>query len=140
MDVNDPRWFRSIGAEKLMEAEEREKKEREEKEMGYPYTPYCPACKEERERREAEKRSFLEFTKNKSLGGEKDIEATELETMPSDTVVVDKKTGEKMILLKVTSTNCADYCIAVDKDGDVQCRSVDEIKVFLTDEQKKLLE
>lgn len=100
MDVNDPRWFRSIGAEKLMEAGERE---REVKDMA-------------------------------EIKG-----AIVLEGVPNDIIVVDNTTGEKMILLKVTSTNCADYCIAVDKDGDVQCRSVDEIKVLLTDEQKKLL-
>ena len=63
-----------------------------------------------------------------------------LEAVPSDTVVVDKKTGEKMILLNMTSTNCDDYYIAVQKDGDVRCGSVDEIKILLTDEQKKLLE
>lgn len=100
MNVNDPKWFRSIGAEKLMEAEEREREVKDMAEMK---------------------------------------EATVLEAVPNDTVVLDNATGEKMILLKVTSTNCADYCIAVDKDGDVQCRCVDEIKVLLTDEQKKLL-
>lgn len=30
MNVNDGKWFSSLGAEKLMEAEEREKKERED--------------------------------------------------------------------------------------------------------------
>ncbi len=30
MNVNNPKWSRSLGAEKLTEAEEREKKERED--------------------------------------------------------------------------------------------------------------
>lgn len=109
MDINDPKWFRSMGAEKLMEAEEREVKML----VGMNLT--------DRE-------------KNDLMFGEL------LEAVPNDIVVVDNTTGEKMILLKVASTNCADYCIAVDKDGDVQCRSVDEIKVLLTEEQKRLLE
>ena len=67
-------------------------------------------------------------------------EATVLEAVPNDIIVVDNTTGEKMILLNVTSTNCDDYYIAVQKNGDVRCGSVDEIKVLLTDEQKKLLE
>ena len=101
MNVNDGKWFRSMGAEKLMEAKERE---REVKDM-------------------AEIK-----------------EATVLEAVPNDIIVVDNTTGEKMILLNVTSTNCDDYYIAVQKDGDVRCGSVDEIKILLTDEQKKLLE
>lgn len=60
--------------------------------------------------------------------------------MLDDIIVVDNTTGEKMILLNATSTNCDDYYIAVQKNGDVRCGSVDEIKVLLTDEQKKLLE
>lgn len=63
-----------------------------------------------------------------------------LEAVPSDIVVMDKDTGKKMILLNVTSTVINDYCIAVQKNGDVRCGSVNKIKVLLTDEQKKLLE
>lgn len=101
MNVNNGKWFRSMGAEKLMEAEERE---REVKDM-------------------------VEIK-----------EATALEAVPSDIVVMDKDTAKKMILLNVTSTDCNDYYIAVQKDGDVRCGSVDKIKVLLTEEQKKLLE
>lgn len=101
MNVNDKKWFRSLGAEKLMEAEERE---REEKDM-------------------AEIK-----------------EAAVLEVVPSDTVVVDKKTGEKMILITTTSTDESDYYLAVNKDGDLVTGSVKGIKLLLTDEQKKLLE
>lgn len=101
MDINNPKWFRSLGAEKLMEAEERE---REVKDM-------------------AEIK-----------------EATVLEAVPSDIVIMDKDTGKKMILLDVTSTVINDYYIAVQKNGDVRCGSVNKIKVLLTDEQKKLLE
>lgn len=67
-------------------------------------------------------------------------EATVLEAVPSNTVVLDKDTGKKMILLNVTSTVINDYYIAVQKNGDVRCGSVNKIKVLLTDEQKKLLE
>lgn len=101
MNVNDGKWFRSLGAEKLMEAEERE---REVKDM-------------------AEIK-----------------EAAVLEVVPSDTVVVDKKTGEKMILITTTSTDESDYYLAVNKDGDLVTGSVEGIKLLLTDEQKKLLE
>lgn len=101
MNVNDGKWFSSLGAEKLMEAEEREREVKDMTEIR---------------------------------------EATVLEAVPSDTVVVNKKTGEKMILLNMTSTNCDDYYIAVQKDGDVRCGSVYEIKALLTEEQKKLLE
>lgn len=67
-------------------------------------------------------------------------EATVLEAVPSDIAVMDKDTGKKMILLNVTSTIINNYYIAVQKNGDVRCGSVDKIKVLLTDEQKKLLE
>ena len=109
MNVNDKKWFSSMGAEKLMEAEEREVKML----VGMNLT--------DRE-------------KNDLMFGKL------LEAVPNDIIVVDNTTGEKMILLNVTSTNCDDYYIAVQKDGDVRCGSVDEIKVLLTDEQKKLLE
>lgn len=101
MNVNDGKWFRSLGAEKLMEAEERE---REVKDM-------------------AEIK-----------------EATVLEAVPNDTVVVDKKTGEKMILITTTSTDESDYYLAVNREGDLVTGNVREIKFLLTDEQKKLLE
>lgn len=67
-------------------------------------------------------------------------EAAVLEVVPSDTVVVDKKTGEKMILITTTSTDESDYYLAVNKDGDLVTGSVKGIKLLLTDEQKKLLE
>lgn len=67
-------------------------------------------------------------------------EATVLEAVPSDTVVIDKKTGEKMILLNVTSTVINDYYIAVNKDGALSSGGKCDITVLLTDEQKKLLE
>ena len=101
MDVNNPKWFRSLGAEKLMEAEERE---REVKDM-------------------------IEIR-----------EETVLEAVPSDTVVVNKKTGEKMILITTTSTDEGDYYLAVNKDGDLVTGNVREIKFLLTAEQKALLE
>lgn len=101
MNVNNPNWFRSMGAEKLMEAEERE---REVKDM-------------------AEIK-----------------EATILEAVPSDTVVVDKKTGEKLILLNLTATDEGDYYIAVNKDGGLSSGRKCDITVLLSDEQKKLLE
>lgn len=101
MNVNDGKWFRSLGAEKLMEAEERD---REVKDM-------------------AEIK-----------------EATVLEAVPSDTVVVNKKTGEKMILLNLTATDEEDYYIAVNKDGELSSGRKCDITVLLTDEQKKLLE
>ena len=101
MNVNDKKWFRSMGAEKLMEAEERE---REVKDM-------------------AEIK-----------------EAAVLEVVPSDTVIIDKKTGEKMILITTTSTDESDYYLAVNKDGDLVTGSVKGIKLLLSNEQKKLLE
>lgn len=101
MNVNDKKWFRSMGAEKLMEAEERESEEKDMAEIK---------------------------------------EAAVLEVVPSDTVVVDKKTGEKMILITTTSTDESDYYLAVNKDGDLVTGSVKGIKLLLTDEQKKLLE
>lgn len=67
------KWFRSLGAEKLMEAEERE--------------------------------SFIKFVALQKGEKPEAKEATVLEAVPSDTVVVDKKTGEKMILLTTTSTD-----------------------------------
>lgn len=109
MNVNDGKWFRSMGAEKLMEAEEREVK------------MYAGMNLTDRE-------------KNDLMFGKL------LEAVPSDIVVMDKDTAKKMILLGFTSTDCNDYYIAVQKDGDVRCGSVDKIKVLLTEEQKKLLE
>lgn len=67
-------------------------------------------------------------------------EAAVLEVVPSDTVVVDKKTGEKMILLNLTATDEEDYYIAVNKDGELSSGRKCDITVLLTDEQKKLLE
>lgn len=96
MNVNDPRWFRSMGAEKLMEAEERE---REVKDM-------------------AEIK-----------------EAIVLEAVPNDTVVEDKYTGEKMILLGFTN-----HAILAGKDGEIRVRDFQDIKVLLSDNQKRLLE
>lgn len=101
MNVNDPKWFRSIGAEKLMEAEERE---REVKDM-------------------AEIK-----------------EATVLEAVPSDIIVVNNTTGEKMILLNLTATDEEDYYIAVNKDGKLSSGRKCDITVLLSDEQKRLLE
>lgn len=115
------KWFRSLGAEKLMEAEERE---REVKDMT-----------------EAEKReSFIKFVALQKGEKPEAKEATVLEAVPSDTVVVDKKTGEKMILLTKTSTDESDYYLAVNKDGDLVTGNVREIKFLLSDEQKRLLE
>lgn len=96
MNVNDGKWFRSMGAEKLMEAEERE---REVKDM-------------------AEIK-----------------EATVLEAVPSNTVVLDKCTGEKMILHSFTN-----HAILAGKDGEIRVRDIQDIKILLTDEQKRLLE
>lgn len=85
-----------MGAEKLMEAEERE---REVKDM-------------------AEIK-----------------EATTLETTPNDIVVLDKCMGKKMILLGFTN-----HAILSGKDGEIRVRDFQDIKVLLTDDQKKLLE
>lgn len=63
-----------------------------------------------------------------------------LEAVPNDTVVADKKTGEKMILLSLTSTDDDDYFIGVDKNGDLVTGNVREIKFLLSNEQKRLLE
>lgn len=109
MNVNDGKWFRSLGAEKLMEAEEREVK------------MYAGMNLTDRE-------------KNDLMFGKL------LEAVPSDTVVVDKKTGEKMILLNLTATDEEDYYIAVNKDGGLSSGRKCDITVLLTDEQKKLLE
>lgn len=109
MDVNNPKWFRSMGAEKLMEAEEREVKML----VGMNLT--------DRE-------------KNDLMFGKL------LEAVPNDTVVVDKKTGEKMILLNLTATDEEDYYIAVNKYGEISSGRKCDITVLLTDEQKRLLE
>lgn len=109
MDVNNPKWFRSMGAEKLMEAEEREVKML----VGMNLT--------DRE-------------KNDLMFGKL------LEAVPNDTVVVDKKTGEKMILLNLTATDEEDYYIAVNKYGELSSGRKCDITVLLTDEQKRLLE
>ena len=63
-----------------------------------------------------------------------------VEAVPNDTVVVNKKTGEKMILITTTSTDESDYYLAVNKDGDLVTGSVKGIKLLLSNEQKKLLE
>lgn len=80
----------------------------------------------------------------KKIIKEKSIEIKEatsvLETYPSDTVVLNNKTGEKAILLSLTSTDNDDYFIATDKRGKLVRGSIDMIKVLLTDEQKALLE
>lgn len=62
-------------------------------------------------------------------------EATVLEAVPNDTVVVDKCTGEKMILLGFTN-----HAILAGKDGKIRVRDLQDVKVLLSDEQKKLLE
>lgn len=111
MNVNDGKWFRSMGAEKLMEAEERE-----------------------REVKMLVGMNLTDREKNDSMIGKL------LEAVPNDTVVVDKKTGEKMILLTTTSTDESDYYLAVNKDGDLVTGNVREIKFLLSDEQKRLLE
>lgn len=66
-------------------------------------------------------------------------EATVLEAVPSDMVVVDKVSSKKMILLGFTSEEGCDYVIGVDKDGEIYVRVVEDIKVLLTEEQKSLL-
>ena len=112
MNVNDGKWFRSMGAEKLMEAEEREVKML----VGINLT-------------EREVKDMAEIK-----------EVTTLEVVPSDIVVVDKVLGKKMILLGFTSEEGCDYVIGVDKDGEIYVRVVEGIKVLLTAEQKALLE
>lgn len=109
MNVNDGKWFSSLGAEKLVEAEEREVK------------MYAGMNLTDRE-------------KNDLMFGKL------LEAVPSDTVVVDKKTGEKMILLNLTATDEEDYYIAVNKDGELSSGRRCDITVLLSDERKKLLE
>lgn len=111
MNVNDGKWFRSLGAEKLMEAEERE-----------------------REVKMLVGMNLTDREKNDLILGEL------VEAVPNDTVVVDKKTGEKMILLTTTSTDESDYYLAVNKDGDLVTGNIREIKFLLSDEQKRLLE
>lgn len=102
MNVNDGKWFRSLGAEKLMEAEEREREVKDMSEIK---------------------------------------ETTLLEAVPSDTVIVDKCTGEKMILLGFTTDDeYLDFAITADKYGDIHTRKILHITVLLTEEQKKLLE
>lgn len=63
-----------------------------------------------------------------------------VEAVPNDTVVVDKKTGEKMILLSLTSTDDDDYFIGVDKNGEICVSDIQDVRVLLTAEQKVLLE
>ena len=67
-------------------------------------------------------------------------EATVLEAVPSDIIVVDKKTGEKMILLNLTATDEEDYYIAVNKDGELSSGRKCDVTVLLCDAQKQLLE
>lgn len=62
-------------------------------------------------------------------------EATVLEAVPSNTVVLDKCTGEKMILHSFTN-----HAILAGKDGEIRVRDIQDIKILLTDEQKRLLE
>lgn len=162
MDINNQKWFRSLGAEKLMEAEEREKKEGEEKDMkddGMIILTNLPYLADDSEKIEESVRSFFDGQKNTLLlpefvkgfvrydkaGSEtgenpEAKEATVLEAVPSDMVVVDKKTGEKMILLNFTATDQEDYYIAVNKDSALSSGRKCDITVLLTDEQKKLLE
>lgn len=89
----------------------------------------------------AEKReSFKNFVRKiKTSEKENAKEATVLENYSSDVLVVDKSTGEKMILLSLTSTDGGDYYIAVNKYGNLSSDNVNKIKVVLTDEQKRLL-
>lgn len=58
-----------------------------------------------------------------------------VEAVPSDTVVLDKCTGEKMILHSFTN-----HAILAGKDGEIRVRDIQDIKILLTDEQKRLLE
>lgn len=104
MNVNDGKWFRSLGAEKLMEAEEREVK------------MYAGMNLTDRE-------------KNDLMFGKL------LEAIPNDTAVEDKCTGKKMILLGFTN-----HAILAGKDGEIRVRDFEDIKVLLSDDQKKLLE
>lgn len=67
-------------------------------------------------------------------------EATVLEAVPSDIVVMDKDTGKKMILLSLTSTDDDDYFIGVDKNGEICVSDIQDVRVLLTAEQKALLE
>ena len=122
MDVNNPKWFRSLGAEKLMEAEEREVK------------MYAGMNLTDREVKMYAGMNLTDREKNDLMFGKL------LEAVPNDTVVVDKKTGEKMILITTTSTDESDYYLAVNKDGDLVTGNVREIKFLLSDEQKRLLE
>lgn len=62
-------------------------------------------------------------------------EATVLEAVPSDIVVMDKDTGKKMILLGITN-----YAISADKDGKICVSDIQDVRVLLTAEQKALLE
>lgn len=62
-------------------------------------------------------------------------EATVLEAVPSDIVVMNKDTGKKMILLGIT-----DYAISADKDGKICVSDIQDVRVLLTAEQKTLLE
>ena len=107
MNVNDGKWFRSLGAEKLMEAEEREVKML----VGINLT-------------EREVKDMAEIK-----------EATVLEAVPSDIVVIDKDTGKKMILLGITN-----YAISADEDGKICVSDIQDVRVLLTAEQKALLE
>lgn len=201
MNVNDGKWFRSMGAEKLMEAEERE---REDKEMD----GFCFGSLGENATKEEQEKAFKDFSEalklikkrgaQPKLNGEpiaveysyeypviektvkgvvvqfigdgkavivtergglieaklsrlsvierevKDMseikEATVLEAVPSNTVVLDKCTGKKMILLSLTATDEEDYYIAVNRDGELSSGRKCDIAVLLTDKQKKLLE
>lgn len=62
-------------------------------------------------------------------------EATVLEAVPSDIVVMNKDTGKKMILLGITN-----YAISADKDGKICVNDIQDVRVLLTAEQKALLE
>lgn len=82
-------------------------------------------------------KGFVRYDKAGSEIGEKPEikEAQVLEAVPSDTVIVDKMTGKKMILLGVTN-----YAISVDKDGKICLSDIQDVRVLLTAEQKALLE
>lgn len=139
MNVNDPRWFRSIGAEKLMEEEEKFFRS-----VG-ANTP-AEIEKKKKEWHEGGKQIVKGLLEGCSNGKKYDDnleeikEATMLEATPNDIVVVNKKTGEKAILLSLTSTDEGQYFVAADRYGELVIGGIERIKVLLTDDQKKLLE
>lgn len=128
MNVNDPKWFRSMGAEKLMEAEEREKKEREEKNK-LPFE--LPCQPHEISGTEAMIKSIV-----------RQSELEELKAVANNhiSVVIHKLTGKKMILVGFVNEENKNFGITVDKDGNLFACAINEIKFLLPNNQKKLLE